>query len=29
MITMAMAGIVLLVALSVFLPMWQMISINK
>lgn len=29
MITIAMAGIVLLVALSVFLPMWQMISINK
>ncbi|MHA7812682.1 MAG: type II secretion system F family protein [Phycisphaerales bacterium] len=29
MITLAMAGIVLLVALSVFLPMWQMISINK
>lgn len=29
MITVAMAGIVLLVALSVFLPMWQMISINK
>ncbi len=27
--TIAMAGIVLLVALSVFLPMWQMISINK
>jgi len=29
MITIAMAGIVLLIALSVFLPMWQMISINK
>tara|TARA_E500000318_G_scaffold14854_5_gene14954 strand:+ start:109955 stop:111160 length:1206 start_codon:yes stop_codon:yes gene_type:complete len=29
MITIAMAGVVLLVALSVFLPMWQMISINK
>ena len=29
MITIAMAGIVLLVALSVFLPMWQMVSINK
>jgi len=29
MITIAMAGIVLLVALSVFLPMWQMISISK
>jgi len=29
MITIAMAGIVLLVALSVFLPMWQMISINQ
>ena len=29
MITVAMAGIVLLIALSVFLPMWQMISINK
>lgn len=29
MITIAMAGIVLLVALSVFLPMWQMIKINK
>ncbi len=29
MITIAMASIVLLVALSVFLPMWQMISINK
>ena len=29
MITIAMAGIVLLVALSVFLPMWQMISITK
>ena len=28
-ITIAMAGIVLLVALSVFLPMWQMVSINK
>lgn len=28
-ITVAMAGIVLLVALSVFLPMWQMIKINK
>jgi len=29
MITIAMAGMVLLIALSVFLPMWQMISINK
>lgn len=29
MITIAMAGMVLLVALSVFLPMWQMISITK
>lgn len=29
MITIAMAGIVLLVALSVFLPMWEMVSINK
>ena len=29
MITIAMAGIVLLIALSVFLPMWQMININK
>ncbi len=29
MITIAMAGIVLLIALSVFLPMWQMIQINK
>jgi len=29
MITIAMACVVLLVALSVFLPMWQMISINK
>ena len=28
-ITIAMAGIVLLIALSVFLPMWQMVSINK
>ena len=27
--TIALAGIVLLVALSVFLPMWQMVSINK
>ncbi len=27
--TIAMAGIVLLVALSVFLPMWQMVRINK
>ncbi|MBL4591533.1 MAG: type II secretion system F family protein [Phycisphaerales bacterium] len=29
MMTIAMAGIVLLVALSVFLPMWQMVRINK
>ena len=29
MITIAMAGIVLLIALAVFLPMWQMVSINK
>ena len=29
MITIAIAGIVLIVALSVFLPMWQMVSINK
>ena len=28
MMTIAMAGIVLLVALSVFLPMWQMIKVN-
>jgi len=28
-ITVAMAGIVLLIALSVFLPMWQMVSINQ
>ncbi len=29
MITIAMAGIVLLVALSVFLPMWEMVRISK
>ena len=27
--TVALAGIVLLVALSVFLPMWQMAGMNK